>query len=57
MASNSRYQIHMGRNELIANYAYDLAGNCVWFFCLFWSSRVAHSNVSDWQSKTLCRIP
>lgn len=57
MASNSRYQIHMGRNDMFANYAYDLAGNCVWFFCVFWSSRVAHSNVSDWQSKTLCRIP
>ena len=35
MASNSRYQIHMGRNELIANYAYDLAGNCAWFFAFF----------------------
>jgi hypothetical protein len=35
MASNSRYQIHKGRNDMFANYAYDLAGNCVWFFAFF----------------------
>ena len=35
MASNSRYQIHKGRNDMFANYAYDLAGNCVCFFAFF----------------------
>ena len=35
MASNPRYQIHKGRNDMFANYAYDLAGNCVWFFAFF----------------------
>lgn len=35
MASNSRYQIHKGRNDMFGNYAYDLAGNCIWFFAFF----------------------
>jgi hypothetical protein len=35
MASNSRYQIHKGRNDMFANYAYDLAWNCAWFFAFF----------------------
>ena len=32
-AVKSPYQIHMGRNDMFANYAYDFVGNCGGFAC------------------------
>ena len=57
MASNPRYQIHKGRNDMFANYAYDLAWNCAWFFAFFGAAASLIQMFQIGNLKTPCGIP